>query len=52
MLRLITAGIELAGYVLIFIALYLIEPKLLLGAGGVALIGIGLALGRARETPE
>jgi hypothetical protein len=50
--RLLPAGIELAGYALIGVCLYLIEPLLLLGAGGLGLVGIGIALSRALEKPE
>lgn len=52
MIRLIPAGIELAGYAAIAACLYLLNPVLLLGAGGLGLIGIGTALYRALEKPE
>ena len=52
MIRLVPAGIELAGYALLVVCLYLVNPVLLLGAGGLALIGIGIALSRALEKPE
>jgi hypothetical protein len=50
--RLLLAGLEAAGYGLIGLMLYLVNPVLLLGAGGLALIGIGVALSRALEKPE
>lgn len=51
MIRLISAGIELAGYGAIAVCIYLVNPVLLLGAGGLGLVGIGIALSRL-EKPE
>jgi len=51
-IRFIPAGIELAGYAAIAVCIFLVNPVLLLGAGGLALIGIGVALSRALEKPE
>lgn len=51
-LRLIPAGIELAGYVLVGICVYFVNPVLLIGAGGLAAIALGNALSHALEKPE
>lgn len=52
MIRLLPGALELAGYAAIAVTVYLVNPILLLGAGGLALIGIGIALSRVLEKPE
>lgn len=51
-MRLLPAVIELVGYAAVMVCIYLVNPVLLIGAGGLAAIGIGLALQRALEKPE
>lgn len=52
MIRLLPGAIELAGYAAIVATLYLVNPILLVGAGGLVLIGVGIALQRALEKPN
>lgn len=51
-MRTLSAVLELAGYLAVLACLYLLNPILLLGTGGLVAIGIGLALSRAQEKPE
>lgn len=51
-MRLLPLLLELAGYLAVIGCIYLINPVLLLGAGGLAGIGLGIALQRSLEKPE
>ena len=51
-MRLLPQLIELAGYLAVMACLYFLNPILLLGAGGLAGIGLGIALQRSMEKPD
>lgn len=51
-MRLLPWVIEIVGYLAVIGCIYLVNPVLLLGAGGLAGIGIGIALQRSMEKPE